>query len=61
MRIAAAKRAAVYFGIGIFFAGAAFQESIMGTVFNHPDGGRGSLFFAVYLVAMGCKSLVTGS
>jgi len=55
---ATAKRAAVYLGVGIFFAGAAFQEGITGTPLNHPDGGRGSLFLAVYLVAMGCKSLI---
>lgn len=49
----------VLLGIAIFFAGAAFQEAIMGTDWNYPDGGARSLFYAVVAFVIAYRIIMT--
>lgn len=43
------KAGIIFLGASIFFAGAAFQETIQGTSWDRPDGGYGSMVLAIYL------------
>ena len=49
------KVAILFLGLALFFAGAAFQKSIIGTIWDRPDGGAASLILSCYFLGVGIR------